>query len=331
MVLSIDQSVRQRVRASASVAESEGLTVLSFQAIGTHCRVLLVESSRWAANAYLDAVLNWTAEFEARYSRFLETSLISRINAQAGKSWVEVDEETELLFELCHQMHFLTMGTFDATALPLLKLWNWKARPPVVPKPEQISEALRLVGWNKLQRRPGTVFLPEPGMGIDLGGIGKEYAVDRVVEMAREYGIQQLMVDFGQDIRVLGKPPGRPAWHIGLEDPAQLGHCWGSVAIQDQAVACSGDYRRHFEIEGRKYGHIIDPRNGWPVSNGCRVVTAVAPSCTMAGILTTTAFILGPDAGVRFIESQLGAAGAILTDKNRYLTRRFHEHLVQQN
>jgi thiamine biosynthesis lipoprotein len=330
MVLASESTVRQRVRSSATVDETEGLTVLSFHALGTVCRVSLVEPSRWAANAYLDALLNWVADFEAKYSRFLETSLICRINAGAGRDWVAVDEETDLLLELCHQMHFLTSGAFDATSLPLLRLWNWKARPSALPMADQVQAALRLVGWKKVQRRPGAIFLPEAGMGLDLGGIGKEYAVDRVVEMAKEYGVAKLMVDFGQDIRVIGTPLNRPAWHIGMEHPMQLGSCWGSVALQDGAVACSGDYRRHFEHEGRKYGHIIDPRNGWPVNSGCRVVTAIAPSCTMAGILTTTAFILGPQEGARFIESQVGASGAILTDQHRYLTRRFHEHLVQQ-
>ena len=123
-------------------------------------------------------------------------------------------------------------------------------------------------------------------MCLDLGGVGKEYAVDLCVAMAANHGVQNLLVDFGQDIRVQGQPPGRPAWHVGLENPRQPGTCWASVAVRGHAVATSGDYLRHFVHEGRRYGHIIDPRSGYPVNNDCRSVSVIAPTCTTAGILT---------------------------------------------
>jgi thiamine biosynthesis lipoprotein len=149
--------------------------------------------------------------------------------------------------------------------------------------------------------------------------------------MAAQHGIEHVLVDFGQDIRAHGCPPGRPAWHVGLENPKAPGSCWASVAVQDHAVASSGDYLRHFVHEGRRYGHIIDPRSGYPVDNGCRAVSVVAPSCTMAGILTTTALILGPKEGFQLIHGYHGASGAILTDQGNHITPRFYEHLVQQN
>ena len=324
-------SVRDRVRQSAVIREEKGLSILTFHAMGTRCRVSLVEPSRSAANAYLDHLLNWVADFEAKYSRFLDNSLISRINAAAGQSWVEVDPETDRLLAMCADFVFFTRGAFDPTALPLIRLWNWKANPPVIPTDSAISAARELVGWSKVQRRPGAIFLPQAGMCLDLGGIGKEYAVDMAISLAAPFGVEHLLVDFGQDIRVLGRPAGLPAWHIGLEDPKAPGTCWASVAAINHAVASSGDYLRCYLQEGRRYGHIIDPRNGYPVNNGCLAVNIVAPSCTVAGILSTTAFILGPQQGFQLINGHYGASGAILTEKANHITPRFNEYLVQQN
>ncbi len=128
-----------------------------------------------------------------------------------------------------------------------------------------------------------------------------------------------------------GKPPGRPAWHVGLEDPKNPGTCWSSVAVLDHAVASSGDYLRHFVHAGRRYGHILDPRTGYPVNNGCLTVSVVAPTCTIAGILTTSAFILGAQDGYHLINGYHGASGAIVTQQTTTITPRFNEHLVQQN
>jgi thiamine biosynthesis lipoprotein len=328
MVLNDHNPVRTRVYQSAVIREENGLSVLTFHAMGTVCRVSLVEPSRSAATAYLDRLLDWVAAFEAKYSRFLSTSLISRINTAAGKEWVEVDAETEQLLTLCGEMVFFTRGAFDPTSLPLIRLWNWKANPPLIPDDNAIEAVRPLVGWRHVQRRPGAVFLPQAGMSLDFGGIGKEYAVDAAVALAAHYEIEDLLVDFGQDIRAIGRPPGRPAWHIGLENPRSPGSCWGSVAVLGHAVASSGDYLRCFVSGGRRYGHIIDPRTGYPVNNRCLGVNVVATNCTLAGILSTTAFILGPKEGFDLINSTFGASGVVLTETGNLITPRFYEHLV---
>jgi thiamine biosynthesis lipoprotein len=331
MVLSQNQFIRARILQSAAIRREDGLTALTFFAMGTRCRVLVGEALRGEAEAYGEHLLAAVADFEAKFSRFLDGSLISRINAAAGQHWVEVDEEADRLFGLCADLVFFTRGAFDPTALPLIRLWNWKRNPPVVPEDQAIAAARERVGWNKVQRRRGAIFLPQAGMCLDLGGVGKEYAVDLAVALAAQHGLANVLVDFGQDIRARGRPPGRPAWHVGLENPKQPGSCWASVAVTDQAVASSGDYLRHFVHQGRRYGHIIDPRTGYPVHNDCRAVSVVAPACTTAGILTTTAFILGPQDGFNLINSHYGASGAIVTDQGNLITPRFYEHLVQQN
>lgn len=319
------EPVWRRTQSTLKVSAARGGTEVSFVAMGSPCRVWMPGAPARAASI-AEAVARWVAQFEARYSRFLPTSLVSRINAAAGREWVAIDPETERLLALCQEMHFFTRGTFDPTALPLLRLWDWKANPPVVPDDAAIEAARRLVAWRKVQRAPGKVFLPEPGMALDLGGMGKEYAVDQVTQLLGEMGLVAGLVDFGADVRVFGPPPpGKPAWHIGLEDPARPGQCWTGVAVNGQAVATSGDYRRHFVIDGHRYGHIVDVRTGRPVDNGCRAVSVVAPSCSLAGMLSSAAFVLGPQEGMRLLESTPQVAGCIVTDRGPLPTRRFHE------
>lgn len=329
MVLNASNSAQEvfaRVSGSAQATTERGLQQLRFRAMSTECRVNFHGAPASEARDFQREVVVWVAGFEARYSRFIPDSLIGRINAAAGEHWVAVDAETERLFSFCQDLFFFTRGAFDPTALPLVKLWDWKAHPPVVPDDAAVRAARELVGWQKVQRRPGGVFLPQPGMGLDLGGLGKEYAVDCVMNLALARGIPQVLVDFGQDVRARGHAPDKEFWWIGLEDARQPGKCWTGVAVTDKAVATSGDYLRCFQVNGRRYGHILDPRSGYPVDTGCRAVSVIAPSCTIAGLLSTTALILGPKEGLQLIETHPDAEGAITTDTTRVHTRRFHEY-----
>ncbi len=316
--------VLPRIRQSAKLQKSGDWQELTFAAMGSPCRVRL--AAPVSAKALPDSILQWVARFEGRYSRFIADSLVSRITAAAGREWVETDPETDALLSMCHEAHFITRGVFDATALPLIQLWNWKAAPAVVPDDKAIEEAKKKVGWRRVQRAPGKFFLPEPGMALDFGGIGKEYAVDQVAQLALREGATSVLVDFGHDVCALGPAPDKkPAWHIGLEDPKQPGKTWTGVAVNNQAVATSGDYVRFFTHAGKRYGHILDVRTGRPVSNGCLSVSVIAPTCTMAGLLSTTAFVLGPVEGLKLLEATFQAVGSIISENGTVTTRRFYE------
>jgi thiamine biosynthesis lipoprotein len=320
MVL-MNPSVHDRIRASLQQTVQGGMVTATFRAMGTNCRLIFGAPPR-LATGFVDSAIRWVADFEARYSRFLPDSLTCEINRQAGKNWVGVDQETERLLACCQEAHFLTRGVFDPTALPLIELWNWKADPPVVPTEEAVATALSRVGWRKVQRAPGRVFLPEPGMA--------EYAVDQVVLLAARHGLAGALVDFGQDVFAFGQPPdGRPAWKIGLENPHEPGRVWAALAIQNRAVATSGDYLRQFTCAGRRYGHILDVRTGRPVENPLRAVSVIAPNCTIAGLLATAAFVLGPEEGLNLIDNFFQAEGCLVTDTGRIPSRRFYEHVTK--
>jgi thiamine biosynthesis lipoprotein len=312
-----------------SSADGAPVRHLRWPALGTNCEVQYVCADPLRAGAFERAAMAWVSAFEARYSRFRPDSLISRINAAAGGDWVAVDAELDQFLDLCGWLHQLTRGVLDVTALPVLRLWNYRAEHPRIPTAAEISGALRLVSWAKVQRQPGRVRLPEVGMALDFGGWGKEYAVDAVAQLARQHGLDRVLVDFGHDLCAVGAAPGKPGWHIGLEDPARPGAaCWGSVAARDNGIASSGDYLRGFTLNGRRYGHIVDPRTGWPVDNGCRQVTVIARSCLQAGALSTAAFILGAEAGVALVAEMPGAEACIVTDRARHQTKEFYRHVV---
>ena len=319
-------AVLRRIQESCQESRIEGGRELRFAALGTTCRWVTVGSPA-AQHRFNTEALGWLAAFEAKYSRFLPDSWISVLNASAGGAAVASDPEIDRILALCHEMHFLTRGVFDPTALPLIRLWDW--RKAQIPTDAEIESARQRVGWRKVQRRPGSVRLSEPGMCLDLGGMGKEYAVDQVALLARQCGLTGALVDFGADIRVMGLPAdGRPGWHLGLENPDQPGKAWCGLAVRDAAVATSGDYHRGFSAGGRRWGHILDPRTGRPVQNGCRAVHVLAPSCTLAGMLSTAALVLGLDEGLRLIESQHGAEGLLHGPQSQLSSRRFYEHVA---
>ena len=228
------------------------------------------------ARDFLAPALSWLATFEAKFSRFRPDSIVSRINAAAGREWVHVDAQTDQLLDLAADLHRITDGILDPTMLPLLKVWDWKTTHVKLPETSAIHAALALTGFGKIVHKPGQVFLPQAGIGLDFGGFGKEYAVDQLVRIAREHGIQDALIDLGRDLYAIGGNGQHPFWHVGLEDARSPGACWGGLAVSDFGVASSGDGLRHFERNGVRYGHILDPRSGWPVANGVRAVSVIA-------------------------------------------------------
>lgn len=318
--------VLARIRGTARIGSVGGVTELTFQAMGTQCRVSFAGTAPTGLVA--DAVLGWIATFEARYSRFLPTSWISQINTHAGGSWIALDPEASQLLGLCGQLVFLSRGLLDPSALPLVRIWDWKSAR--IPSDAEIAEARSRVGWKQVQIAPGRIRLPLVGMAIDLGGVGKEFAVDQVILLLASLGVRSALVDFGADIRVLGLPiDGRPAWKIGLEDPKAPGQPWNHLILREGAVATSGDYLRGFNQGGKRFGHILDPRTGRPVDNGVLAASVMAPSCTQAGMLSTALFVLGAEEGRRLLAATPGVEGCILTSQGIVTSPRFYEHVSQ--
>jgi len=300
---------------SPAKPDARGVRRVEFRALGTTCVIQFRMDDEKTALCFLADALGWVERFEEKFSRFRATSLVTKINDAAGKGPVAIDAEMNEMLDLADKLYRLTDGILDPTMLPLLKLWDWKTVHTSLPEQSLIDKTRALTGWDKVERRNGAVSLPIGGMGLDFGGFGKEYAVDQVVAIARRYGIVDALVDFGRDIYGMGGNGMHPFWHVGLEDGMNPGTCWGGVAIVDFALCTSGDYARRFEHRGVRYGHILDPRTGWPVANGMRAASVCAPSCLQAGIYSTTVFVLGRSAGLAFANCAPGVDASARDDK----------------
>jgi thiamine biosynthesis lipoprotein len=253
-----------------------------------------------------DAAIADVKRIEAKYSRYRADSVLSRINAAAGGAPVDIDPETAALLAYADRCHAQSGGAFDITSGVLRRAWDFRRDPPALPDAATLDAARALIGWPRVEWDAHRVRLPQAGMELDLGGIGKEYAADRAATILAGHGVAHALVNLGGDVRSVGtQPDGRP-WRVGLAHPRVTGAVIGEVEISGGAVATSGDYERCFVIGGRRYCHILDPRTGWPVDHW-QSASVVAPLCTLAGTLATIA-MLRHDAeaflqaqGVRFL------------------------------
>lgn len=173
------------------------------------------------------------------------------------------------------------------------------------------------------------VFLPRKGMQLDIGGLGKEFAVDRVMEKAQFRGFRNVLVDFGRDIRVLGAPPTESAWLIGLQEATDPSRCRTGIGLNRHSVATSGNYARGFDIEGKRYGHIIDPRTGRPADTDCISASVIGPTCTEAGVFSTLCILLGSEQGMAFMNRCPQAEVFMQTLNATIRTPGFERHELQ--
>jgi FAD:protein FMN transferase len=268
--------------------------------MGTLCALHLYAATDAGAATAVAAALAEVERIERKYSRYDGCSFISEINEKAASSGsIAVDEETAALIDYAYACFTKSDGLFDITAGVLRRAWNFSSGQ--VADDALVRSLVARVGLEKIDWRRPTLRFPARGMEIDLGGIGKEYAVDRVAAILHDLGIAYGLVDFGGDMIVLGPHPDGTAWTIHLQDPRRNNAMTTSVSVRRGAVATSGDYERCIEIAGRRYCHILDPRTGWPVE-GLRSVSALAGSCMVAGSAATIAMLKGR-AGVDWLAS----------------------------
>jgi FAD:protein FMN transferase len=289
---------------SVSTSESEGLPAglnlrhdagfwrASFTAMACPCEALIDAPDQTAAARAAHAVAAEAWRIEHKFSRYRDDNIVHAIN-HAGGAAVEVDEETARLLDFAAQCWELSDGLFDITSGVLRRVWKFDGSDRL-PEPASVREVLKLVGWGKVEwRKPRLKLIP--GMEIDFGGIGKEYAVDRAAEFGFKAGGAPLLVNFGGDIYATGpRRDGRP-WSVSIET-VESGKAAPVIELKRGGVTTSGDARRYLMKSGVRYGHILDPRSGWPVKDAPRSVTVLETNCTQAGLLSTLAILQGKGA-----------------------------------
>jgi thiamine biosynthesis lipoprotein len=239
------------------------------------------------------------ARIEAKYSRYRPDSVVSRINAQAGGGPVAVDDETLQLLAYAGACHDQSDGLFDATSGVLRRVWRFDSRR--VPSDEELGPVLELIGWKGLEIDGKHVRLARPGMELDFGGFGKEYAVDRAARVLADCGADAALVSLAGDLCIVGAQPDGSPWRVGVAHPRKAEMAIASIPVRSGAIATSGDYERYIEVDGVRHCHILDPRTGRS-ARGFQSVTVHAPSCLVAGSATTVAMLKGRDAGLEWLE-----------------------------
>ena len=275
---------------------------LRFDAMASHNEIVVAGVPRAIADAAAQQAAAEVRRIEAKYSRYRADSVISRINAAAGSGHaVPVDDETAGLLDFAARLFELSQGRFDISSGPLRRAWDFRSGR--VPSDAALAALLPLVGWPLVERDAGGVHLTRPGMELDFGGIGKEYAADRAQAVLAQAGLRHGFVNLGGDLRVLGpQADGRP-WTFGIQHPRRADAVCAQVLLAQGALATSGDYERFFITpDGRRCCHILDPRSGQPVAHW-QSVSVIAPLCTAAGALATIAMLSGA-AATTFLREQ---------------------------
>jgi thiamine biosynthesis lipoprotein len=272
-----------------------------FRAMASPCEVLLDTDDRGEAAMLATLARDEALRIERKFSRYLGGNVVHEINHAGGRT-LTVDEETAGLLDYAAACHDSSAGRFDITSGALRRAWTFDGGNRV-PDGAAIREALSHVGWSRVTWSSPELTLPAD-MEIDLGGIGKEYAVDRAAALVAEHAACAFLVNFGGDLYASGARRGNRAWGVGLDDPARPGEAvLGAFDLTMGGLATSGDARRFVMHQGRRLGHILDPRTGWPVEGAPRSVTVVGRTCLEAGTLATLAYLEGPGAGA-FLAAQ---------------------------
>jgi FAD:protein FMN transferase len=267
--------------------------------MGTRCYVELWADDPVKGNEAIDAVMAELRRIDNLMSHYKPESQLSQINQYANERPVQVDKELFDLIKVSNHYSQITEGAFDITYASVGYLYDYPRH--VHPTEEQIREKLPAVNWRNmlLDEEHHTVRFEHPGMRIDLGGIGKGYAVDRGIEILKARGIQRALVTAGGDSRIIGDRMGRP-WLVAVRHPDNPNKVVTRIPLSDSAVSTSGDYERYFDEGGVRYHHIIDPHTGHSASK-VRSATVLAPTATQTDGMSKTAFVLGPEKALEII------------------------------
>lgn len=288
----------------------------SFQAMGSRCECRLAASTESQAFMFAQLAISEVHRIENKYSRYRDSSVLSQINQQAGINAVSVDQETSELLDYADVLFHSSGGLFDISSGILRRAWNFSN--PILPAPSLIETLLKKVGWGKIKRDRNSIFLPLPEMEIDFGGFGKEYAADRAAALLMNAGVRHGLIDLGGDLRILGPQANGAAWQIGIQDPRDAEQLIATIPIHSGALATSGDYERFFEIDGRRYCHILDPATGYPVQHW-QSVSVLAPLSIAAGSYSTITMLM-QKAGKAWLEES-GLAYLIVDSEGQILQR----------
>jgi thiamine biosynthesis lipoprotein len=273
---------------------------VTFSAMGSPCELQIYAENELIAEKIAQQIITDVHRLERKYSRYRADSFLSKINevAASGGS-IDVDEETAGLLNYAQTCYELSDGLFDITSGILRQAWRFDS--PALPKDKIIQSLLAKIGWQKLYWENSTLTFSQAEMEIDFGGIVKEYAADRAATLCLNAGISHGIVNLGGDIKIIGAHPDGKPWRVGIQHPRDKTKVWKTLKLKTGALASSGDYERCMVIDGVRYGHILNPKTGYPVRH-LTAVSVIADLCVVAGSAATIAMLKEKD-GEKWLKS----------------------------
>lgn len=287
--------------------------------MGTLVLISAVALTKELAHASIEAGFHEIKRLEQLLSTWIQTSELSQVNEAAGREPVVVSAETSELVLRSLDIAGLTGGGFNIAIGPAVEAWSVTERQRI-PSGDELRALKPLVDWSAIQvnRQAHTIFLPKPGMRIDVGGIGKGYTADRAAEAMKKAGAQGGVVALSGDIKTFGDLPGMKGFPVGIRHPRQEGALIATIDLKNEAISTAGDYERYFEQDGIRYHHILDSQSLEP-ARACQSVTVIAAEGTVADGLDTGIFVLGPEEGMALVE-QLPDVEAVIIDGQGRMT-----------
>lgn len=285
--------------------------------MGTRVHVELFVDDDSLGPGLLESVMDEMHRIDRAFSSFKEDSELSKVNRQAVLGWVEVSDELLGLITKAHQVSVLTDGAFDITYASVGRYYDY--REGKTPDPQTMQRAVKAIDYRYIDRdlENSRVRFQHPEVYIALGGIAKGYAVDRAIALLQRAGVSQASVAAGGDSRIIGDRRGKP-WTVGIQHPREADKMSAVLPLVDTAVSTSGDYERFFERDGVRYHHILDPSTGRSAT-GSWSVTILGPEATLTDALSTSVFVLGPERGLKLVNSLPGIDAIIIDPQGRLL------------
>ncbi|MHC4993091.1 MAG: FAD:protein FMN transferase [Planctomycetota bacterium] len=277
--------------------------------MGVEARITMFARDETTSRAAARAAFDRMVELEAVMSDYRPDSELMRLCRRSGTGPVPVSDDLFGVLDLASAFASASDGAFDPTVGPMVRLWREARRTGKRPGEADLEDARGRVGWSLVALDPDrlTVTLARPGMQLDLGGIGKGFAVDAALAELRAEGVEMALVDLGGDMAIGAAPPGHAGWRVALADGGPTPQV---LRLAECAIAMSGDTEQFVEIDGVRYSHIVDPRTGLGLVNRAQV-TVIAPDAATADALASALSVLGPEQGLRLLERHPGTSASI--------------------
>jgi thiamine biosynthesis lipoprotein len=285
--------------------------------MGTIVEIVVAAPHKHTAERAMEHGFEALRQVERRMSIYQSTSALSRINRLAADSWVPLEADLFTVIAAALDVARQSDGALDVTVLPLMHLWGFVQHAGRVPTASEIAATLPLVDYRHVQldAARSAIRFTYKGVGLDLGGIAKGFAVDNALQALLSQGVSRAIVNAGGDLFAMGTAPSETPWLVDIQHPSIAERTLATMRVHNRSVATSGDYEKFFEQDGKRYCHLIDPRSGYPVQD-IASVTVLADTTMRADALSTAAFILGPEKGFALLEQLPDVEGVIVVRRN---------------